>query len=125
MSKNIAYRQACVLNEVTKLHTMQEIAKGLAEILDKKSDIDVSIYETSDDGFVLRKKKDGTVTDNEIVSGIRKVIKEMIDDTDDFEEIISDQYDFEYDKSLITDSYLSDVINIRRSGRLVHIELDL
>ena len=79
MSKNIAYRQACVLNEVTKLHNMQEIAKGLAEILDKKSDIDVSIYETSDDGFVLRKKKDGTITDNEIISGIRKTIKEMID----------------------------------------------
>lgn len=125
MSKNIAYRQACVLNEVTKLHTMQEIAKGLAEILDKKSDIDVSIYETSDDGFVLRKKKDGTITDNEIISGIRKTIKEMIDDTDDFEEIISDQYDFDYDKSLITDAYLVDVINIRRSGRLIHIELDL
>ena len=125
MSKNIAYRQACVLNEVTKLHTMQEIAKGLAEILDKKSDIDVSIYETSDDGFVLRKKKDGTITDNEIISGIRKTIKEMIDDTDDFEEIISDQYDFDYDKSLITDAYLADVINIRRSGRLIHIELDL
>lgn len=125
MSKNIAYRQACVLNEVTKLHTMQEIAKGLAEILDKKSDIDVSIYETSDDGFVLRKKKDGTITDNEIISGIRKTIKDMIDDTDDFEEIISDQYDFDYDKSLITDAYLTDVINIRRSGRLIHIELDL
>lgn len=125
MSKNIAYRQACVLNEVTKLHNMQEIAKGLAEILDKKSDIDVSIYETSDDGFVLRKKKDGTITDNEIISGIRKTIKEMIDDTDDFEEIISDQYDFDYDKSLITDAYLVDVINIRRSGRLIHIELDL
>lgn len=125
MSKNIAYRQACVLNEVTKLHTMQEIAKGLAEILDKKSDIDVSIYETSDDGFVLRKKKDGTITDNEIISGIRKTIKDMIDDTDDFEEIISDQYDFDYDKSLITDAYLADVINIRRSGRLIHIELDL
>lgn len=125
MSKNIAYRQACVLNEVTKLHTMQEIAKGLAEILDKKSDIDVSIYETSDDGFVLRKKKDGTITDNEIISGIRKTIKEMIDGTDDFEEIISDQYDFDYDKSLITDAYLVDVINIRRSGRLIHIELDL
>ena len=125
MSKNIAYRQACVLNEVTKLHTMQEIAKGLAEILDKKSDIDVSIYETSDDGFVLRKKKDGTITDNEIISGIRKTIKDIIDDTDDFEEIISDQYDFDYDKSLITDAYLADVINIRRSGRLIHIELDL
>lgn len=125
MSKNIAYRQACVLNEVTKLHTMQEIAKGLAEIIDKKSDIDVSIYETSDDGFVLRKKKDGTITDNEIISGIRKTIKDMIDDTDDFEEIISDQYDFDYDKSLITDAYLADVINIRRSGRLIHIELDL
>lgn len=125
MSKNIAYRQACVLNEVTKLHTMQEFAKGLAEILDKKSDIDVSIYETSDDGFVLRKKKDGTITDNEIISGIRKTIKDMIDDTDDFEEIISDQYDFDYDKSLITDAYLANVINIRRSGRLIHIELDL
>ena len=125
MKKNLSYMQTCVLNEVTKLYSMQEFAKGIVKILNKKHDIDISIYETSDDGFALRKKKDGTVTDNELISALCDTVKDLIDDNDDFADIIQEQYDFELDKKLITDSFISDIVSIRRSGRLIYIEIDL
>lgn len=125
MKKNVSYMRTCILNEVTKLYSMQEFAKGIIKILNKKHDIDISIYETSDDGFALRKKKDGTVTDNELISALCDTVKDLIDDNDDFADIIQEQYDFELDKKLITDSFVSDIVSIRRSGRLIYIEIDL
>ena len=125
MKKNVSYMRTCILNEVTKLYSMQEFAKGIVKILNKKHDIDISIYETSDDGFALRKKKDGTVTDNELISALCGTVKDLIDDNDDFADIIQEQYDFELDKKLITDSFISDIVSIRRSGRLIYIEIDL
>lgn len=125
MKKNVSYMRTCILNEVTKLYSMQEFAKGIVKILNKKHDIDISIYETSDDGFALRKKKDGTVTDNELISALCDTVKDLIDDNDDFADIIQEQYDFELDKKLITDSFISDIVSIRRSGRLIYIEIDL
>ena len=125
MKKNVSYMRTCILNEVTKLYSMQEFAKGIVKILNKKHDIDISIYETSDDGFALRKKKDGTVTDNELISALCDTVKDLIDDNDDFADIVQEQYDFELDKKLITDSFISDIVSIRRSGRLIYIEIDL
>lgn len=125
MKKSDSYMQTCALNEVTKLYSMQKFADGLCKILNKKTGIDITVYETSDDGFAIRKKKDGTITDNEIISGLTKVVRDLADDYDDFEDIISDLYDFEYDKKLITESFVSDITSIRRSGRLLYIELDL
>ena len=125
MKKNVSYMRTCILNEVTKLYSMQEFAKGIVKILNKKHDIDISIYETSDDGFALRKKKDGTVTDNELISALCDTVKDLIDDNDDVADIIQEQYDFELDKKLITDSFISDIVSIRRSGRLIYIEIDL
>ena len=125
MKKNLSYMRTCILNEVTKLYSMQEFAKGIVKILNKKHDIDISIYETSDDGFALRKKKDGTVTDNELISALCDTVKDLIDDNNDFADIVQEQYDFELDKKLITDSFISDIVSIRRSGRLIYIEIDL
>jgi hypothetical protein len=125
MKKNLSYMQTCVLNEVTKLYSMQKFADGIVKILSKKHDIDVSVYETSDDGFALRKKKDGTVTDNELISALCKTIKDLIEENDDIAEVVQDLYDFELDKKLITDAFMSDIVSIRRSGRLIYIEIDL
>lgn len=125
MKKNLSYMQTCVLNEVTKLYSMQQFADGIVKILSKKHDIDVSVYETSDDGFALRKKKDGTVTDNELISALCKTIKDLIEENDDIAEVVQDLYDFELDKKLITDAFMSDIVSIRRSGRLIYIEIDL
>ena len=125
MKKNISYMQTCVINEVCKLHSMQKFAESVSTLLMKEVDIELTIYETNDDGFVLRKKKDGTVTDNEIIAVLKKTIKKMIDNCDDFDEIISDIYDFEYDKKLITEEYLDSIVIIRRGGRLIYVEFDI
>ena len=67
--------------------------------------------------------------DNDIVEAVNKSIRWLIDKSvntdDDIVDEINGNYDFNYDEKDLTDAFISDVLQIRRSGRLIYIEIDL
>lgn len=129
MKKNLKYIQSTILYETMKVYTTRDLADRLLHLLNKKSDSELSVYETHSDGIVLRKKRDGNVTDNDIVDAVNKAIRWLIDKSvntdDDIVDEINGNYDFDYDEKDLTDAFISDVLQIRRSGRLIYIEIDL
>lgn len=124
MKKKLTYMQACVMNEVTKLFSTQEIADSALKHLNKKKEL-ATVYETGSDGFVLRRATDDMLLDTELANVITKGVKDLIKGLDDFADIIYDNYDFEYKKDLLTDEYTLEILNIHRNGRLVVIEIDM
>lgn len=125
MKKNIGYMQTCTINELTKVFSMQKIAEALLEVMNNKKDVDVTIYETSDDGFVIRRKKEGVVSDNTIITCMEKALRKIAADSDELQDILTENYDFEYSKDLITEEFLTGVVQILSSGRLISVEFDL
>lgn len=126
MKKNAKYMQTCVLNEVFKVFTTHQVAEAALQLINKDSQV-VTIYETREDGFVLRTKHDSDITDSALIAAMIKGIRHLIENDADknVQEIVSDTYDFDYDKSIIAEGYFSDNVIIRRSGRLISIEIDL
>lgn len=124
MKKNMVYIQTSILNEVMKEHTTREVADRMIDQLSTK-DVELSVYETHDDAIVFRKKKDGTVTDESIIKSFMKAIRAIIDDSDDLEDAINDAYEFEYSPKQLTEGFFSDILEIRRAGRLISIEIDM
>lgn len=128
MKKNVVYIQTSILNEVMKNYTSRDVADKVMEILADNGD-DVTVYETHEDSIVFRKKRDGIVTDTSIikafVKALRKIIKHSKDDGEDLVDAINDNYDFEYDEKYLDEGFFSTILSIRRSGRLIYIEIDL
>ena len=69
------------------------------------------------------------VSDTDIIERTNKAVKWMIDRSintdDDFVDEINCNYDFSLDEKYLTDSFYSDILQIRRSGRIIYIEIDL
>lgn len=128
MKKNLNYIQTSILFEVLKHYTSRDVADIVVDIIEKK-DTSISVYESHDDAIVFRKKKDGIITDDDLIKAFAKSIKKLVNDplpnnTSLIDEI-NDNYEFEYDDKYVTEGYLADVLEIRRSGRLISVEIDL
>ena len=124
MKMNDLHIQTSIFNEVMKSNTTRDLADTILEVLEKKGS-EVTVYETHDDGIVLRNKKEDMITDNNIIKAFAKAVKELINQDIEFEEVINDNYDFEYDDKYMSESYFATILEIRRAGRLIYIEIDL
>ena len=128
MKKSPVFMQRAILNEVTLAYTTRDIADEMISYLEDQ-DINLVVYETHSDAIVFRKKRDLTVTDEQITEAFVYSIQELVHKSekgiDNIVDILSDNYDFEYDKSYINKSFISEVIIIRRSGKLISVEIDV
>lgn len=124
MKMNDLHIQTSIFNEVMKSNTTRDLADTILEVLEKKGS-EVTVYETHDDGIVLRNKKEDMITDNNIIKAFGKAVRELINQDSEFEEVINDNYDFEYDDKYMSESYFATILEIRRAGRLIYIEIDL
>lgn len=124
MKMNDLHIQTSIFNEVMKSNTTRDLADTILEVLEKKGS-EVTVYETHDDGIVLRNKKEDMITDNNIIKAFAKAVRELINQDSEFEEVINDNYDFEYDDKYMSESYFATILEIRRAGRLIYIEIDL
>lgn len=124
MKMNDLHIQTSIFNEVMKSNTTRDLADTILEVLEKKGS-EVTVYETHDDGIVLRNKKEDMITDNNIIKAFSKAVRELINQDNEFEEVINDNYDFEYDDKYMSESYFATILEIRRAGRLIYIEIDL
>ena len=128
MKKSPVFMQRAILNEVTLAYTTRDIADEMISYLEDQ-DINLVVYETHSDAIVFRKKRDLTVTDDQITEAFVYAIQELVHKSEkginNIVDILSDNYDFEYDKSYINKSFISEVIIIRRSGKLISVEIDV
>ena len=125
MVKNISYMQRSVLNEISKEYTTRDIADGMLQYLNKLSSGKLSIYDTHEEDITFRISKDDNITDDQIIKALHSSLHSLIEEFDDFEDIINDNYDFKYNAKYLGEGFLSDIITIRRTGKLIHISLDL
>ena len=123
MKKNVIYMQMSILNEVLKEYNTRVVADRMLEALDK--DGELSIYATHADGIVLRKMKEINIIDNDIISAITKALRSIIEEFEDIKDICQDIYGFEYQNGYINDGFVSSLVEIRRSGKLIYVEFDL
>ena len=117
MKKNIAYYQQAIMNEVMKEYTTRDIADHM------KAD-DMTVYSSDFESITFRKDKDVTITDSALIKMFAKSIKRLVEKSDDIEDIMSDVYDFKYNEKYITEGYISTIIQIIRSGKLIRLDID-
>ena len=122
MKKSDKYMQTSIINEIMKQYNMRTIAEELCNQLKKSGS--VSVYEVNEDGFVLRRNTDGSISSDTGINGRVKTFRTIVSDDDELQEIIQDTYDFEYDKTAINDDLLAEDVNVKLSGRLISIEID-
>lgn len=128
MKKNLKFMQATVMNEVLTAYTTRDIADHIAKEVSSK-DVELSVYETHDDGIMFRKKKDGIVTDDVIIKAFAKAIRKLVEESEDTDhsivDIVNDNHDFKYHKDYIDESYIASILTVRRSGRIISVEIDV
>ena len=117
MKKNIAYYQQAIMNEIMKEYTTRNIADAMG------SD-DMTVYSSDFDSITFRKDKDVNITDNMLIKMFAKAIKKLVQESNDIEDIMSDVYDFKYNEKYITEGYISTILQIIRSGKLIRLDID-
>ncbi len=118
------YAQISIIEEFLSLHNTRDIADEMIEYI-ADDGVECTVYSTTCDNIVLRIKKDkATVSDSDILKFFVKSLRKIIDKDEEFADIISDNYDFLYKPSLITEETFGSLITIRRNGRLISLDID-
>lgn len=105
--------------------TMDELAKATVREFNNAHSGDLEVDVAKESGFTLRRKKEAVITNSDIQNAIRDGLLYLAEkNEDDIKDYISDNYEFEYDESVITSSCVADMFDINRNGRLIYIEVD-
>lgn len=120
MKKNIGYIQKAIANEIMKEYTTRDIA----DVMISGDENRFSVYSSDNISITFRKTKDAHVTDNQIIKIFTKALKRLVQESDDIEDILSDVYDVKYNEKYITEGYVSSMVTISSTGRLVRLDID-
>lgn len=124
MKKSTAYIQSTIMNEMMKVYNTRNLADKVLKVLSPNDDR-AEIYSTQEDCIVFRRKRDNDFTDNEIIHAFAKGAVKLMNSDKSVIEDINDNYEFEYDDKYLDDAYFSAILEIRRKGRLISVEIDL
>lgn len=122
------YMYSAVISAVLKFYSVREIAEATAEMLKEVTGgaNEFDVYNAKSDGFVLRKRKDSSVSFADMHKSFYKTIRKLVEDEDDgITSYMYDQYDVKYDKDEVNSDFSEYILDITTNGRLITFVLDI
>lgn len=122
------YMYSAVISAVLKFYSVHEIAEATAEMLKEVTGgaNEFDVYNAKSDGFVLRKRKDSSVSFADMHKSFYKTIRKLVEDEDDgITSYMYDQYDVKYDKDEVNSDFSEYILDITTNGRLITFVLDI
>lgn len=126
MKVNKTYTYSALMSTLMKFYAISDIAKKMAENIASETGVEIDIYNCKSDGFILRKRKETTISLATLIQIFAKTIREMVDEEKDgIVDYLYDIYDVEYKEKDIDNKFATTIVEIVRSGRLITVELDM
>lgn len=126
MKVNKTYTYSALMSTLMKFYAISDIAKKMAENIASETGVEIDVYNCKSDGFILRKRKETTISLATLIQVFAKTIREMVDEEKDgIVDYLYDIYDVEYKEKDIDNKFATSIIEIVRSGRLITVELDM
>ncbi|MCM1295019.1 MAG: hypothetical protein NC311_05710 [Muribaculaceae bacterium] len=108
------------------LYTPTEIAKTVVDVINEEKPGVVELNTSRENGFVLRCKKDASLTDEYLYKVLADVTQELCDEkVDEVTDHMSDNFDMIYDSDYASKDYAKEIFEISHTGRLLYIEADI
>lgn len=126
MKVNKTYTYSALMSTLMKFYAISDIAKKMAENIASETGVEIDVYNCKSDGFILRKRKETTISLATLIQVFAKTIREMVDEEKDgIVDYLYDIYDVEYKEKDIDNKFATSIVEIVRSGRLITVELDM
>ena len=126
MKVNKTYTYSALMSTLMKFYAISDIAKKMAENITFETGVEIDVYNCKSDGFILRKRKETTISLATLIQVFAKTIREMVDEEKDgIVDYLYDIYDVEYKEKDIDNKFATSIVEIVRSGRLITVELDM
>lgn len=126
MKVNKTYTYSALMSTLMKFYAISDIAKKMAENITFETGVEIDVYNCKSDGFILRKRKETTISLATLIQVFAKTIREMVDEEKDgIVDYLYDIYDVEYKEKDIDNKFATTIVEIVRSGRLITVELDM
>lgn len=126
MKVNKTYTYSALMSTLMKFYAISDIAKKMAENITSETGVEIDVYNCKSDGFILRKRKEITISLATLIQVFSKTIREMVDEEKDgIVDYLYDIYDVEYKEKDIDNKFATTIVEIVRSGRLITVELDM
>lgn len=126
MKVNKTYTYSALMSTLMKFYAISDIAKKMAENIASETGVEIDVYNCKSDGFILRKRKETTISLATLIQVFAKTIREMVDEEKDgIIDYLYDIYDVEYKEKDIDNKFATSIVEIVRSGRLITVELDM
>ena len=126
MKVNKTYTYSALMSTLMKFYAISDIAKKMAENITSETGVEIDVYNCKSDGFILRKRKEITISLATLIQVFAKTIREMVDEEKDgIVDYLYDIYDVEYKEKDIDNKFATSIVEIVRSGRLITVELDM
>ena len=124
MKLNKAHMYVAIIQSILEFSSMERLANEVEDKLNKDT-FSVEIMDIKAHGFSLRRKKDTDISTTMISDAIAEATQTIIEDHyDDAMDYVADKYEFVLDTDYINESYVENVFDISKSGRIIYIEVD-
>ena len=117
---------AAIAGTLNSLYTMGDLAKRTVKRCNASMESgDFELQSTKADSFCIRQAKGNVVTKPFLRQCLVDAIRELYHKSkDDFDEHVSDEYEFSFDEQYINEAFVSTVFTVTANGRILYIEVD-
>lgn len=126
MKSSTSYIYSAIMSALMKFYNIHDVADKISELSLDAVGNRLDVYSCKSDGFILRRKGDGSITNSEYNKLFCKAIKQLVDETNDgLSAYVADVYEFDYENKQINSDFAEYIFSTKTEGRLIYVEVDL
>lgn len=117
---------SAIARTLLNLYDAEGLGNEVVKLLNNDKSGAVELQTSRANGFVLRVRKDLSLTDKNLQKVLADATSNLLSDKEDEAvDYMSDTFDLVFDKKYISASYAQEIFEISKNGRLVYVDADI
>lgn len=126
MKVNNKLMYSAIARTLFNLYDAEKLGNEVVKRLNNDKSGAVELQTCRSNGFVLRVRKDLSLTDKNLQKVLADATDGLLSDKgDEAVDYMSDTFDLTFDKKYISSGYVQEIFEISRNGRLIYVDADV
>ena len=126
MKINKSLINASIIGTLNQVSSLKDLAKLIVKKANTDSTVSMELQSVKAASFSVRQVTGNIVSNNVIMDLIKDSLKSIYDSNKSaWDEYVQEEYDFQFKKSFIDDTFISSTFTVSANGRIIYVEVDM
>ena len=126
MKINKSLINASIIGTLNQVSSLKDLAKLIVKKANTDSAVSMELQSVKAASFSVRQVTGNIVSNNVIMDLIKDSLKSIYDSNKSaWDEYVQEEYDFQFKKSFIDDTFISSTFTVSANGRIIYVEVDM